>query len=479
MDILTKNVSELSLSLSKKRKNSESSIEELSESINDLSIKKNKINPFSGGLSNRFYGDNVNVNKNQSKSGTQTEIQSQVFEINEIFKNKQNIDIILKFLTNFKIGSSTNSIKGIIIRGNIGCGKMSLIKACLKNVNYTNVLFDSDYETEDIFDNLLLSIEVKGFAKLYQKGSLKKAVVIRDIDGALRSTQKNDFFKFINGSKNTIPILMTSIDKSIGTSRDVPKCILQLDFENPSTSELIKYFSSEKISKKALEKIIENSRFDIRYIKNIIDSFEYSKTKINIKKVSDFSKDLELDTFECIKFCANKNNNWDSKLIYSSLYTNSTIFHNYPNMVKDIKLCSEIAEMCCLSEELINYSFENQSWDILEETYNILGTIGPLQQITNNGIELDYSKLAYPSSHLTIYKEDMIDFSILEKESVLIMQIISKYFNGNKFIGKSEEFKKEIGIIRYPIQAYKLANIMNDPKKINSFFREFKKRLLD
>ena len=44
----------------------------------------------------------------------------------------------------------------MILRGDTGCGKISLIKACIKEANYNSVMFDSDYESEDIFENLLL-----------------------------------------------------------------------------------------------------------------------------------------------------------------------------------------------------------------------------------------------------------------------------------------------------------------------------------
>jgi len=450
-----------------------SSVEKLTDNLNSLKIKKQeqkkiKITPFAGGISNKSY-----IKKPDDNS----------LDISQIFKNKQNIQIILKFLNEYTVGTE-NKIKCIILRGNIGCGKMTLIKACLKNTGYSNLLYDSDAELDDIFDNLLISIEAKGFNKLMlQKGNIKKAVIIRDIDETLKASQRTDFFKFINKSKNTIPILMTSSDRSIGTAREVPKFILQLDFEDPSITELVKYFSSDKISKSALEKIISDSKFDLRYITNIVTGFKHSKTKININKVANFTKDVELDTFSCIKYCADTKKTWEDKLIYSSLYTNSTVFHNYPSIVKqitgksnDMQICSQIADNCCVSEVLINFSFENQYWDTLDEYYNSIGTIGPLELITKNGLSVD--KLTYPSSNLTVYKDDYLQFKILEKESMIIKLLVSKYFNGNKFIGNTNEFQKNIKSFKYPIQAYKLANINTDSKKVNSFLREFKKKLV-
>ncbi len=377
-----------------------------------------------------------------------------------------------------------NPIKCIILRGNIGSGKITLIKACLKKAGYSTLLYDSDSDVEDIFENLLINIEAKGFNKLMQQKGAKRAVVIRDIDGSLKPAQKTEFFKFVNKSKNTIPILITSTDRSIGTGREVPKCILQLDFEDPSTAELVRHFTTDKISKSALEKIISDSNFDLRYINNTVNGLENSKTKVTIKKVINFAKDIELDTFSCIRYCADSNNSWEDKLIHTSLYTNSTVFHNYSTLIKqitgkpgDMILCSQIADICCQAEIVINYAFENQHWEMLDECYNSIGTIGPLELMQKNGLVFD--KLTYPSSNLTVYKDDDLDFDVLDKESMTIKIVLAKYFTGNKFIGHLEEFQKDMKSFKYPIQAYKLANILTDHKKVNTFLREFKKRLAD
>lgn len=434
--------------------------------INDVS-KKMKISPFEGGLSNK-----ICIEKPEDVSAD--------LNLSHIFKNKQNIQIILKFLNEYTVGN-TNTIKCIILRGNICCGKMTLLKACLEKTGYSKIMYDSDSDTEDIFANLLINIEARGFYKLMQQnGTTKRAVVIRDIDGSLKPTQKAEFFKFVNKSKNTIPILMTSTDRSIGTVREVPKCILQLDFEDPGLSELTRYFSCSSISKNALEKIITDSKFDLLHINNTVNGLKNLKTKVTVKKIGNFTKDIELDTFSCVKFCFSPNNTWENKLSHASLYTNSTVFHNYPTMTKqissklnDIELCSKIADMCCDSDTMINYAFGNQHWDMLDEYYNLIGTVGPLELMEKNGGTVD--NLSYPSSNLTIFKDDSLEFYTLEKESMAFRIISSKYFNKNKFIGDSNEFQKDMNLFKYPIQAYKLDNILNGTKKTNVFLRELKK----
>lgn len=461
-------------------------IEKLSNKISKLRIpsninepiKKRKINPFEGGISNSAF-----IKKKEDNS----------LDIKQIFKNKHNIEIILDFLTN----KNLNGIKGIILRGNIGCGKMTLVKACLKQAGYTNTMYDADSEIENIFENLLLTIEIKGFQK-FQKSTMKKSIIIKDIDGTLKPTQKSEFFKFLINSKNALPVIMTSTDRSVGTFREVPKGIIQIEFENPSNTELVRHFSHNKISKSALEKIIIDSKSDLRYIKSVIDGLEYTKGKININKINNFAKDVELDTFNCIRFCADSENTLETKILHTSLYTNSTVFHNYPIIIdqsfkkpsdntknqlketnitniRNIELCLQIADMCCSSDEMVQYAFENQDWGSFEESYNILGTIGPLSILSKNDIHI--GTLSYPSSNITVFKEDNVIFNNLEKESMMIKLILSRYYNGNKFIGDAKLFKNDFKKFKYPIQAYKLANITTDSKKHTIFLRDFKKRL--
>jgi len=443
---LTKEISKLSIK----------SDEESEESEEPKPKPKIKISPFEGGLNNNEYA---------------TKKEDNSLDLSKIFKNKVNIKTLLDFLDGYKIGSK-NEIKGIILRGSIGCGKLTLIRACLKKLNFINLTYDTDYESEDIFDNLLLTVEAKGITKLFYSKQ-RKAIIIKDLDNALRPTQRSDFYKFLNSSKNSLPILMTSHDKSVGTLREVPKCILQLDFEYPTTAELVRHFSNEKISKNALEQIIHESRFDLRYIGNMIQGLEHSTKKVTIKKVENLGKDVELDTFNCIKFCSESNHSLYDKLKYSTLYTNSTVFHNYPKLVKNISNASKISDLSCNAEEMIQFAFENQDWTSFEEMYCYIGTIAPLNIIKN----LDTTKLSYPSSNLLYNKDEEGSFANQEKDSMILRILIPKYFSGNKFTGKLAEFKKDMKQIKDPVRGYKLAYMLTDEKKKTAFLREFKKIL--
>lgn len=423
---------------------------------------KPKINPFEGGLSNKSFGE---FKKPENE---------QILSIDKIFGNKENLKTIVDFLAGYKIGIH-NPVKFIVLRGNIGCGKITLLKACLKNTNYSYQLFDIDEECDNIFKKLMIAMESKGFDKLFQqKGCTKKAIIIRSVDDTLTCTQKNELYKFIQMSNNTIPVLMTSCDRSVGTTRELPKCALQLNFENPDIDDLCKHFTSVKISKKALEQSFTDSNNDLRYVSNMVNG---SLKKINITKIGAFKKDITLDTFEAIKYCNNPVNQWPDKLLHASMYTNSTVFHNYPNLELDADRRYQIADMMCLSEIITQYSFTTQSWDIFSDAYNIFGTVGPLLIVKPVDIGV-FDKLTYPSSNITQHKERDIGFCELESNSVLIKTLVPKYFVKNKFVGDDSQFLTDIKHVRKPILAYKLAHMMNDQKKNNTFLREFRKKII-
>lgn len=364
------------------------------------------------------------------------------------FKNKQNIKKIKDYLNDQDLIN-----KCILLRGPVGCGKMNLLKYC--SIGYNIHIYDS--ETEYTFDNLLLAIESKGLHRF----SSPKVIIIHDLENSLKTTEKMQFFNFINSSKKACKVLITSTDYSVGSTREIPKYILQLEYELPSITELVEYFYTGTISRNAIEKIIKESNHDIRYVTNIINGLSFTKDKINIKHIHDYTKDLELDTFKCIKYCNNPNKSMDDKLTYTSMYTNHTIFHNYPNFTDDIQIISKIADLCSSSETFINYSIENQCVDF---SYgNIFGTIAPMQLVNAN------DNMTYPSSNLTLYNESELEFSKLENESLLIDVLVSKNFKKNIFVGDINEFKD----LRYPIQAYRLSKILG--KTNVNIRRELKK----
>lgn len=431
-------------------------INKLSDDIKKLSIKK--ISPFSGGLKN-----NAKVEE------------THYIKINELSKNKENIDIIVNYLNKYKLGAD-NHIKGIILRGPIGSGKMTVLNSCIKHTNYTSHLYDTDYESDDIYNNLIISIVAKGITKLFSNE--KRVIVIRDIDNALKITQKKNLFKFLVDTKNTMPVLMTSSDVSIGTTREVPKSILQLNIECLSINDFLKIGQkivledSIKVSLNAIEKIANECNHDIRFFINTIKGIKHNPKKVSIRNLHDFSKDHELDTFKRIKYCADINHDFEERTRYADMYTNSTIFHNYPNMTSDIQKLDKTSEIICAAEEIRNYVCNNQIWDTMDESYGLLGTVYTLNII---GCVPNTDLFTYPPNYLSSYSR----FDKLDQDAYIMKNIIKpKYFSKKFDTENLESLQQDTKDIEDPIKSYKLGSLLESTKDTNSFLNKFKKELI-
>lgn len=249
----------------------------------------------------------------------------------EVDLNDQNTKVIIDYL-------KQNKFKGLIIRGTIGCGKTTLINRCIEYLNFIPVNVDDFFDIE----TLLSEIGEKGFNKFISVN--KRVYIIEDVDDMFTATEKSTLFKYISKNK-CLPLIMTSNDKSVGIMREVPKLIINHIFINSDNSkELVKL------------------NYDHRFL-----NCAYSNS----------IKDIGLDTFQTIDYCLSNDNKFVDKVKKCSLYTNSTIFYNYPKM-SGPENWVKITELCCLSDIILENSFENQDW-ILYDAINILGTIYPLK----------------------------------------------------------------------------------------------------
>jgi len=409
--------------------------------------------PFTGGLSNKSF-----------TKGKETK--DDIIDVKKLFGNKKNIELINSYL------KDELKTTAIILRGYVGSGKISLLKSCIKNQGYNYNIFDTDYETEDIFDNLMLSISTKNITRMFNNS--KTAIILRDVDNALKDSQKKELYKFLSSGIKT-KVFMTSNSSLVSVLREVPKSITQLDYEEPCMTDLIKHFSGHNISKNAFEKVVKESQYDIRYINNFFEAKGNCNKKININNIGEHKKNQELDTFKSIEFCLKKDKTLEEKLTHTSLYTNSTIFHNYPSITSDMNIISKIADLCTNAEELISYSFEYKYWTYFEDEYNSLGTIYPLLLLNSNDADsVKRHKMSYPSSNMMLINKTN-NFSKDETDSVAISILMKRHFVGNKII-RPKEFKNELRSIDDPVNAYKLSCI--NGKKSATFLRELKKYLI-
>ena len=86
-------------------------------------------------------------------------------DLGQIFKNKTNIKHINTLIENFK-NKVHSDVKAILIRGPIGCGKMTLIKACTKKYDLMDQVYNSEFDNEDILNRLMVSIKMCWFTDI-------------------------------------------------------------------------------------------------------------------------------------------------------------------------------------------------------------------------------------------------------------------------------------------------------------------------
>jgi hypothetical protein len=151
-------------------------------------------------------------------------------------------------------------------------------------------------------------------------------------------------------------------------------------------------------------------------------------------------------------------------------------------MTSDITTIQKIAELSSISDTINSHIFQYGLWTSMNDMSYIIGTIGPLEIITKNKVKNKvndkiYDKLTYPSSNITI-NEDHSDFN--NDDSLVMRILINKYFKTTKFVGSTDEFKKDIKYIKDPIKGYKLC-FMNgeysDKKQYRSILKELKNKL--
>jgi hypothetical protein len=101
-----------------------------------------------------------------------------------------------------------------------------------------------------------------------------KALIIKNFDQNFKTYQIQDFFKYVLIQKNTIPIFFTTHNNNTSASRIIPKGIIEYIFEPPLNThlcEIAQNLMKKKIDNKFhIEKIVKESKGDIRFIENNI-----------------------------------------------------------------------------------------------------------------------------------------------------------------------------------------------------------------
>jgi DNA polymerase III delta prime subunit len=406
-----------------------------------------------------------------------------------IFGRIEEQDIISKWLLEDK-----KKYFSLLILGTYGCGKKSILNVLLHKNNYNKIIINpseiKNYRVNDTFKDI--------FNFKYLLNKKKNIIIFNNIDIITLSSDKKYLLQLIkqNNKLKKIPIILISNNKHNKLILDIKKQTTFLYFNTMNKNDIllfIKYICIKeniKISKSILEKIIINTKYDIKKLLNLLQNISYNYKIINKENYNNFinytrnkNTDCNLidDTYNII------NNKLDDNTIFK-LYENEkvllplTIHENYIKKVLSNKNINKLDYLCNINEsisisDIIETNiYSNQNWFLkdIHCYYSCIYTNNELNKIDNNVSNINFSQDLNKTSLKNINKKNikLLREFIGNKsinELLLINKLSHNMIKENKFNDIINIIKKYNNTISYKdlellnkidkTQDYKLFNI--------------------
>ena len=322
--------------------------------------------------------------------------------IDEVIGNKQNIQKIKEWLSNFNKGKKDTPII-LFIYGPPGIGKTTIAHLVLKHYYYDTIEFNasdvrSQKSVKENITKILNNTNISTMKKNNNKNYV--GIVMDEIDGMSGGEKGgiNELINLIQPEKNKKPnyinpvicICNNSTDKKLS---DIKKISLEIEFNKPTEFDLMKI--AEKIVKKekinieegALYLLVKYSQRDVRRLTFLLqDAFTYiDKEIITIEDIEElykfFSrKNIDISLLEI----SNKIINYspkideildiyqnDKSLIGMILHENyiSTIQKNRKEIeLNKLKYLYEISHYFSIGDIIDKYIYNFQYWNL--QPYN-------------------------------------------------------------------------------------------------------------
>lgn len=326
-----------------------------------------------------------------------SKIKEWIESINNISNTKH------KFINNNLPSSNT-----ILILGNIGIGKSTLIDAFFKDslldVIHISKLFDvyeanKTYTTKDFIPKILQQKNVSN----YENINKKKLLIIDSLEEFIE-IQKSVIREIIDNLENlNMPIVIVGDKNSFD---DLEKKVLVklrkstyiVELEKPSDVTIHNYISkilNYKINKDEIDKLIHYSKGDMRYLNNMLNFQMIVKNSNIVKNIGENQKDIEIEVESAMKDISNdKISNAFNKcetdpFIFGMLTYENYIYNN--NVFPEYKR-NYIIEQLCFADQIEKNLFKYQQWELLD-VYSYFSTIYPWRL-------LEKPKTIHPSTTL-------------------------------------------------------------------------------
>jgi nucleoside-triphosphatase THEP1 len=387
------------------------------KTIDDLEIDKSLIY----NISNWF----KNYNKNKAQYAVNTEVKSKKkFDIDDtefIQDDQQGEDLgdlgdNIDFTTKEKILNSPNK-SCLMITGNHGVGKTSIITTILQSLDYT--IYQINFNKINFFKTIEEFIQKPIFnnsinEKINNTNNKKKVILIDNIESILYVNHKKFLMKLAkyNDTYWDIPIVMVSNNKHNKLVYFIKKFSYEIHIPNPNKyimeNILCKISMNENINigdEKLIDKIIEYSSYDIRSLVNNLQSLKniYGEKYINFDDFNTFiitskMKDNDPDIFNATHKLFYGYDNIDN--VIRLFETEKTVMplmiqQHYIDYLKNanIDTINKISKTIAFGDILENYIYDTNIYDIRDiqsfyqcvyPSYLLTNKLNPKKQDINN-----------------------------------------------------------------------------------------------
>jgi len=368
------------------------------KTLEDLDIDYNVVNNIKNWLKN------FNTNKQKIKSSIKT-VSKKDFDIDNIDNiDDDKIELDDDILTKDKIQNNPNK-SCLMLTGNHGVGKTSVITTILNSLNYT--IYQINFNKINFFKNIEEFLQKPIFNnsiidKITNSENKKKVIFIDNLESILSVNQKKFLMKLTkyNDMYWDIPIIFASNNKHNKLIFFIKKFSYEIHLHNPSRdimeNILCKIALKENINigdEKILDKLIDYAGYDIRSLitnlqslKNIYNDKYITMDDINNFIITSKMKDIDPDIF-----------NATHKLFFG--------FDNIDNVIRLFETEKTVMPLM-IQQHYIDY-LKNNNIDYINKISNILskGDIVENYIYDNNIYEIrdiqSFYQCIYPSFILT------------------------------------------------------------------------------
>ena len=425
-------------------------------------------------------------------------------EPSDIIGNKDNIDFIQNWLSNFK----NSDFSSIIISGHHGVGKTIAIKTILEYLNY-DIKYLSSYNLKNIKKiNEIINMN----SYFCDNNNNNFAIIIDDFDTITLTSKKNLIFQLFkdNQDKKYFPIIFLTNEQHSKLISNIKKSCPELKFQYPELHELILYVkkicNNENIiikNDKLIDNIIKYSQLDIRKLLLILEDLkltynnkEINENEWNIYILSSQKKNINIGLYESTRKIFDKYNSISKNIeLYETekVLLPLMIFENYaknlllrqiPSNTELYEIMYKVSDYISIGDNVETNIYTDQNWYLqkLHGFYTCVETsyyINKYPRKNSNTYVLNFSTDLNKTSLKNINKRNINNIQILlENKNLSDIMYLNKIINHDINNNEYRFIKKFIKSYNLNNKHIELINKIDKSLEKIKFNNKIKKQLI-